>query len=102
MLGALEATFVLSFGLFLLCIKRKYVRTFFDTNTAKQHLKKCFLAATSDEARSEVLEVHPSLYSDFVDDIKLWVQERQAVWDYERPPWLSERLRASIPVVMSS
>ena len=75
----------------------KYRATFFSTETAKQYKQRLFNSATTDEAKVDIFNNHPSYYSGIRGEVKAWVTENYSVWNEERQEWFTERVKASIP-----
>ena len=99
---ALEATFIFSFAVFLLSIKRKFVSTFFTTMTAKQFNAQRFRETTSDLGRFAILHMHPSyMEGPLREEVKIWVAENWNTWNYDKKPeWFTPWRKSQIPLDM--
>jgi hypothetical protein len=97
LMGGLEATFVIFFATFIVMINKKYVGTFFSTQTAKQYKQRHYQSALTDRAKCEIFLSHPSYYASFRSEIAFWVRENWDIWNEERPEWFTERVKSSIP-----
>ena len=100
LLLALEASFVVSFTIFVLSMKKIYISTFFTTMTAKQFNIRRYREATSDRARLAIFGKHSSYYESIRGELKAWVTENYKNWDEENPEWFTDRIKASVPLDM--
>ena len=97
LLGGLEASFVIFFTVFTLSIERRFIATFFSTETAKQFRVKAFREASSDRMKINILKLHPSYYKSIRSELEQWVKENWDGWVEEQPQWFTERVKASVP-----
>ena len=99
--GALAAVWAVSFGVLLLTIDHKYVRTFFSTETGNEHAMNQFLNnAGNDEVRVEIFNNNQALWRPIRPQVAAWVGARFKIWKREKPAWFTEALRRSIPTDM--
>ena len=76
----------------------KYLHTFYDLATGKQHVVRSFRNATTDEERILVFKRHPSFYRFIAGELKSWVGANyREIWLEEKPEWFTDRVLASIP-----
>jgi hypothetical protein len=95
--GTLVAVWALSFGVLLLTMERKYVRTFFSTKTGCERVMSHFLDADSDELRAEIFECNEEMWRPIRAQVQAWVRSRFKSWKRERPAWFTDATCASIP-----
>ncbi len=99
--GALAAVWAVSFGVLLLTMDRKYVRTFFSTETGNEHAMNQFLTnAGNDELRVEIFTNNQALWRPIRPQVEAWIGARFKIWKREKPAWFTEALRRSIPTDM--
>ena len=98
--GAVEAGFVIFFGLFAVSLEKRMMRTFYTRLTAKQFNVKLFCEATDDIARLSIFSCHPSYYRSIRGEIKEWVSESYGTWIEEKPAFFTERIKSQIPLDM--
>ncbi len=97
LLGLLEASFAVFFGIFLSTIERKYVRSFFTRLTAVQFNQQRFKLATAHDVKISIFDIHPSYWKGIQVEVEQFVTENYSTWLDESPPWFTERVRESIP-----
>ncbi len=82
-------------------IKRKYLQTFFSTETASQYTIRLFRESKADEARFRSAFGNNSSYTESIKaEIKQWLDEKYPIWQLERPPWFTDVKIALIPTDM--
>ncbi len=96
-MGSSCAGLLVTYALFLACIKREYVATFLDTRTASEYNVDKFLNATSDEKKFDTFAVNENLWRDIRNDVKDWLASSLPAWLEEQPPWLTDYNRSLIP-----
>ena len=101
LVGALEATFIVFFGVFLASMKTKYRATFFSSMTAIQFAHKNFREATTDQVKIDILtNCHPAYYAGIREELQQWLNEKFETWESEKPEWYTARVKKNIPVDM--
>jgi len=97
LVGAASGAFTLSFGLFLLLMKKEYRSSFFDTKTGKQWAMDFFLKGEDDEAKQNVLCCNKKMWRAIRGEVKEWVREGWWRWEADRPEWFTESWIAKVP-----
>jgi hypothetical protein len=100
LLGALELFFVLSFSVFLLSIKRKYISSFFSTMTAPQFSCHSFRIAKRDHEKMLLFLVAPtSYYESIFDEVREYLAQNWQRFndDTTNRNWFTPRLLEHIP-----
>ena len=99
-LGLLAGSWLLSFALFQMLIKKEYRGTFFSTETGREAICRRFLAAMTDEGRSDIMNDNKAIWVDIREKVKDWVQEGWWSWREEKPEWFSNAWIHKVPVAM--
>ena len=72
--GALAAVWAVSFGVLLLTLERKYVRTFFSTETGREFIMNHFLNnAGNDEVRVGIFTYNQALWRPIRPQVEAWL-----------------------------
>ena len=100
LVGAMSGAWVLTFGLFLLVMKKEYRRTFIGTLTGGQQTTERFILAVDDSVTALVMEKNKKLWRAIRDDVKEWVREGWWRWEADRPEWFTESWIAKVPADM--
>jgi len=95
--GAANGAFTLSFGLFLLLMKKEYRRTFFTTKTGCDWAMDFFLKGEDDEAKQNVLGCNKKMWRAIRGEVKEWVRDGWWRWEADRPEWFTESWIAKVP-----
>ena len=96
LVGYLGGCWSITFGLFLLLMKKEYRRTFFTVLTAKQATMDKF--KIDDEAvKASVLKKNKHHWRVIRGEVKEWVLENYWRWDEEKPTWMTESWLAKLP-----
>ena len=99
--GALAAVWAVAFGVLLLMMERKYVRTFFSTETGCEFVMNHFRDnAGNDEVRVEIFNSNQELWRPIRPQVEAWLRARFTIWKREKPAWFTDALRRSIPTDM--
>ncbi len=99
--GALAAVWAVSFGVLLLTMERKYVRTFFSTETGGEFATNHFKDNSgSDEHCACIFTYNQELWRPIRPQVEAWLRARLKIWKREKPAWFTEALRRSIPTDM--
>jgi len=97
MVAIASGAWALTFGLFLLVMKKEYRGTFFSTKSGKQHTMEFFLEGKDDAAKSSLFNNNKMLWRAIRGDVKEWVKANYWRWEAERPEWLTESWIAKVP-----
>ncbi len=82
-------------------MERKYVQTFFSTETGGEYVMNIFLAnAGNDELRSLILFKNQELWRPIRPQVATWLRAHFRIWKREKPAWLTDALCRSIPTDM--
>jgi hypothetical protein len=99
--STLTAVSFVSFGVLLLTIERKYVRTFFSTQIGGEYLMSHFLDNDgNDELRAEVFYNNEELWRPIRPQVQAWLRSRFRTWKQTKPAWFTDALVACIPTDM--
>ena len=99
-LGSLVAIWFVSAVTFALVIKRKYLHTFYDMDTASTFNRKAFLHLREDQDldKAGFLTIHPDIYMAWGDElIKPWTINNWNRWEEEKPAWFTDKWIESVP-----
>jgi len=97
LVSAASGAFTLSFGLFLLLMKKGYRHTFFSTTSGKLLTMDYFLQGEGDEAKAVLLTSNKKQWAGIRDTVKEWVREGWWRWEANRPEWFTESWIAKVP-----
>jgi len=100
LVGAASGAWVLTFGLFLLLMKKGYRRTFFTTRTGNEWAMSYFLEGKTDDIKQEVLMHNKNQWKAIRGEVKEWVGEGWWRWEADRPEWFTESWIAKVPADM--
>jgi len=96
LVGAASGVWLLTFGLFLLLMKKRYRRTFVSTQTAKKQIMDRF--EVDDEAiKASVLMKNKKMWWTIRVKVKEWVLQNWHRWKEERPEWFTEAWVSKVP-----
>ena len=99
--GTLTAVSIVSFGVLLLTMERKYVRTFFSAQTGGEFVMSHFLANDgNDELRAEVFYENEELWRPIRPQVQAWLHLCYRTWRRTKPAWFTDALVACIPTDM--
>ena len=99
--STLTAVSIVSFGVLLLTIERKYVRTFFSTQTGGEFVMSQFLDNDgNDELRADVFWHNEELWRPIRPQVQAWLHSRFRTWRRTKPAWFTDALVACIPTDM--
>ncbi len=99
--GAIAAVWAISFGVMLLTMDRKYVHTFFSTQTGRDVVMARFLHNDgADERRARLFFVNQELWRPIRPQVQVWLRSRFIFWRRTKPAWFTAALLASIPTDM--
>ena len=89
--------FNLCFALFLLNIRREYIKTFFTTMTGPEFCCLNFKLAKTEEDKFEVFDNHPSYFGAIKDELKMWLATNWGRWNKDKPDWFTPAVINTIP-----
>ena len=85
---------------FALVIKREYLHTFYDMDTASTYNRQRFLhlREDQDDLKSDILSLHPDVYMAWGDElIKPWTIKNWNRWEEEKPAWFTDTWIEAVP-----
>ncbi|GMI13543.1 hypothetical protein TrLO_g6791 [Triparma laevis f. longispina] len=100
MLGILTGLQVVNFICFLGTIKRKYLHTFFSTETGVTSGQKQFLEGKSNAAKSAIFTRNEVMWRPIERRIRAWLEDGWLEWVNKKPEWFNEKFRSTVPVDM--
>ena len=86
-LGILFAVNTISFALFLSRIDRKYIKTFFSTETGHARTKRFFLEGHDDHIKSKILIFNRYQWTSIRPQVAGWLDQNWDRWEREKPEW---------------
>jgi hypothetical protein len=99
--GTLTAVWAISYGILLLTTDRKYVSTFFSTQTGRDCVMNYFLHNHgNDELRAQIFFCNQELWRPIRPQVQAWVRLRFKIWKQTNPAWFTQALMAGIPTEM--
>jgi hypothetical protein len=99
--STLTAVSIVSFGVLLLTMERKYVRTFFSTQTGGEFVMSLFLDNDgNDELRAEVFYRNQELWRPIRPQVQAWLHLCFRMWRRTKPAWFTDALVVCIPTDM--
>ncbi|GMH96194.1 hypothetical protein TrST_g13191 [Triparma strigata] len=98
-LGSLVAIWFVSAVTFASVIKREFLHTFYDMDTASTYNRKTFLYLNDkDLEKSRILTRHPDVYMAWGDElIKPWTIKNWNRWEEEKPAWFTDKWIEAVP-----
>ena len=96
LVGSLSGAWMVVFGVFLLLMKKGYMRTFFSTTTGKQQVVDRF-SADDEAVKASVLKKNKKMWWAIREDVKVWVQTNWWRWKREKPAWFDLALQRKVP-----
>ena len=95
----LAGVWMISFATLLAMMEPKYRTTFFSTQTGWQSTQSHFKDGKADAVKADIFNNNVKQWKkDIGEDVKAWVGERWDTWMEERPEWLTDALKAKIPI----
>ncbi len=99
--GTIAAVWAIAFGAMLLTMDRKYVRTFFSTQTGRGFVMDHFLDNDgNEERRAQIFTNNEEQWRPIRPQVQAWLRSRFKVWRRTKPAWFTAALLASIPTDM--
>ena len=81
--------FVISFTLFMVKIDRKYVKTFYTTETGHAKAKRYFLEGEDDYTKVQILRRNKYQWTSIRLQVAEWLDENWDKWEREKPDWFN-------------
>jgi len=97
MVGCMGGGWVITFGLFLLLMKKGYRRTFFSAKTGKQQAISNYVDAQDEAVRAAVFSRNEKMWRPIRDEVKGWVLSNWYRWVEEKPSWFTEAWVNKVP-----
>jgi hypothetical protein len=94
--GGLSGLGVSFFACFLLLMKRKYVSTFFSTETGYAWVQSYFVSGQTDEVKKRIFEHNKRQWLSIRDDVKAWTMENWERWEEETPEWFTDAWKSGV------
>ena len=99
--STLTAVSIVSFGVLLLTMECKYVRTFFSTQTGGEFAMSLFLDNDgNDELRARVFLTNQEPWRPILPQVQAWLHLCFRMWRRTKPAWFTDALVACIPTDM--
>jgi hypothetical protein len=99
--GTLCLVWMISFGVLLLTMERKYMGTFISTLTGREHVMSFFVDNDGkDEMRAHIFFYNQALWRPIRPQVEAWLRLRFRTWKREQPAWFTEVLQSCIPTDM--
>jgi hypothetical protein len=86
------------FAVFFLNIEKKYWNTFWSTQRGKDLSMAYFLEGRNDAMKFKVLTKSRHHWVSIEDKVRVWVGVNWATWEGEQPEWLTDAMKAMVPV----
>jgi hypothetical protein len=96
-LGLLTSVAVVSFGAFILTIKREYVHTFFSPQSGSALSQRSFRYGETDEEKAQIFGFNTRQWQAIEPKVREWVNDNYHRWVAEEEVWFTEAVAASIP-----
>ena len=87
--GSLCGIFLVSFALFVAKIERKYVKTFFSTETGHSKAKRYFLEGEDDFIKGLILTNNRYQWTSIRPQVAEWLDANWDKWEREKPEWFN-------------
>ncbi|GMI01553.1 hypothetical protein TrLO_g10206 [Triparma laevis f. longispina] len=96
LVGMLGPMLVCLVVVFFLSIDKKYLGTFFSTETGAQMTQRIFLTSDSDLVKSQIFKYHRRHWVGVKVEIGEWLEEGWDGWEEERPDWFTEDWKGKV------
>ena len=99
-LAVMSAIWITSLITFISVMNKKYLRTFYNLDTASEYNRKCALnyREDQDELKSDNLTEHPDIYAAWGDELlKPWTLKNWSRWEEEKPAWFTDAWIDNVP-----
>ena len=97
LVGYMGGAWAITFGLFLLLMKKEYRGTFYTAMSGTQFTMNFFLRGIDDEQKSKVVRCNKPHWVPIRDEVKTWVLGNWWRWVEEKPLWFSEAWVKMVP-----
>ena len=77
-------------GVFLSLLKKKYIGTFFSTQTGNEWAQNWFLNGVTDQFKIKVLNMNPHCWKSIRPQVREWLLENWNTWEDEKPEWFND------------
>ena len=95
----LAGVWVTTFATLLAMMEPKYRTTFISTQTGWQSTQSHFKDGKADAVKADIFNNNVKQWKkDIGEDVKAWVRDNWETWMEERPEWLTDALKAKIPI----
>jgi hypothetical protein len=94
--GGLSGLWIFFQAWFLLLMKRKYVSTFFSTQTGYAWVLGYFVSGQTDDVKSQIFEHNTKQWQSIRDDVKTWTLENWERWEEEKPEWFNDAWKSGL------
>jgi hypothetical protein len=94
--GGLSGLGISFFACFLLLMKRKYVSTFFSTETGYAWVQSYFVSGQTDEVKKHIFEHNKKQWLSIRGDVKAWTLENWERWEEEKPEFFNDAFKAAL------
>ena len=88
----------LCLAVFFFDIERKYLHTFWSTQTSKDYNMAFFLEGGSDAIKIQLLAKSRHHWVSIEGEVRNWIQLNWAKWDEEKPEWFTDVMKDTVPV----
>ena len=75
---------------FLSFIKKKYIGTFFSTQTGNEWVQSLFLEGATDQIKAGILNRNPHCWKSIRPQVRVWLLENWERWEDEKQEWFDE------------
>lgn len=89
--------FVVALTLIIAYCEKEFRGSFYSSMTAKQYCCELF-CSSDDEVRMTIFDKHRTFYTEFENDVKIWLKSRWLIWHSEKPEWFSESIADKVPI----
>ena len=93
---SLITIFLISFTLFMLKMERKYVWTFFSTETGHGKAKRLFRTGKTDFEKSLITTNNKRLWTSIQGEVAEWLDLNWDRWERDKPDWFNTLFIASV------
>jgi len=97
LVGCMGGAWLITFGVFLLVMKKGYRRTFFSTMSGRRSSINYFLLGADDQVKSEVLATNKHHWRQIREEVKVWVLANWYPWVTAKPAWFTEAWVFKLP-----
>ena len=88
----------MSFLLFLMSIKKKYIQTFLNNKSSCEHIIDKFMNNSSDQLKFKILQRNEYKWRCAIgEEVKAWLMKRLPEWIAEEPEWFTSHKRSCVP-----